>query len=697
MGNCTSGGIPSDTDDGRPTGGSTSPTPTTTNKPTATSATTANSNTNPASLIRPAPPSILSVNREKKSKERPTASKYIAASSGSPKVGASIDGSQNVPPLTADGSAGALLTSPKGVPRQAHKRRSNRRSSEGKRLVIDSDLGANAVTNAALLIRTPTSGPVVNVIPVPELPRKFSDGHRRHGRERERDRAARKHSLKRRTSNNGMISRLALQFPLIRTSFLAVYRAFNRYMEIAQQAEEEVKRRSLRRGQHITVPLTKAQTESLTPAQGGRNEARVTDLQLVEEEGGQLMDLASVAEDEARKAEIKNILQTSGTPLLTTLPPQGETATNEVVSVKNLGSLTRSKLGEAIQAITCLPGSGTSDETGLKLTQDEIDKLFKLSDLDDSKSISFREFLIALAAGYFLKSDLEQLGDQHRAVILSGRSSARGLNSIGTNEGSTLHVDTRAHHRHTSSSPLGVDSQYQHVRIPSGQFLSAQMVPLPSDEVLPPPSPRVLQLTTDKDQTTQSTLAPHPHPYPTVVSPSRSSSSAPPSPLFIQTHHANTLDSPVHRPSQSPTTPTPVARIQSHLRKTPSPQPNSISHQPPHSVTSVVPILSLASPQHLEIQRGFRVVYQAFKDMDEDCSGMITHDELKHALFAATNLKNDAGVLEDRFRELDFDDSGEIGLNEFIYGVCSWVGINDAEEESTNTIPITTTTTTTAK
>ena len=75
--------------------------------------------------------------------------------------------------------------------------------------------------------------------------------------------SSRRHT-KRRTSNNGMISRLALQFPLIRTSFFAVYRAFARYMKIVKTAEAEVRRKSLVGMHHPTATVTSTSFQKQT-------------------------------------------------------------------------------------------------------------------------------------------------------------------------------------------------------------------------------------------------------------------------------------------------------------------------------------------------------------------------------------------------------------------------------------------------
>ena len=89
------------------------------------------------------------------------------------------------------------------------------------------------------------------------------------------------------------------------------------------------------------------------------------------------------------------------------------------------------------------------------------------------------------------------------------------------------------------------------------------------------------------------------------------------------------------------------------------------------SASPVAPLSSSASAFHA-VARGFRVVYQAFREMDSDRSQSVDSAELKRALFSAAPMRQDLAILEQRFRELDFDASGEINLPEFLYGVVSW-------------------------
>lgn len=119
-----------------------------------------------------------------------------------------------------------------------------------------------------------------------------------------------------------------------------------------------------------------------------------------------------------------------------------------------------------------------------------------------------------------------------------------------------------------------------------------------------------------------------------------------------------------------------------------------------------------ATSEFLEIQRGFRAVEKAFKEMDVDHSNSVDVNELKKALFATTNERkshktkadehseneiahsdqlpshtsnpsmaanppSEADILELRFKELDFDGDGDIYFPEFLYGFVAWVGFDE--------------------
>lgn len=82
----------------------------------------------------------------------------------------------------------------------------------------------------------------------------------------------------------------------------------------------------------------------------------------------------------------------------------------------------------------------------------------------------------------------------------------------------------------------------------------------------------------------------------------------------------------------------------------------------------------------LKIQSGFKVVETAFKHIDSDGSGSIDVAEMKNALFIGQS-GSDQEILEERFKELDFNADGKVELPEFIFTMVSWVGFQDEEED----------------
>ena len=87
-----------------------------------------------------------------------------------------------------------------------------------------------------------------------------------------------------------------------------------------------------------------------------------------------------------------------------------------------------------------------------------------------------------------------------------------------------------------------------------------------------------------------------------------------------------------------------------------------------------------ADPNFDKIARGFRVIRAAFDEIDDDASGMLSADEMKQALFAASSGQSRDDVLQARFKELDINGDGDVEFKEFLYGVVSWVGMTSEEE-----------------
>ena len=92
------------------------------------------------------------------------------------------------------------------------------------------------------------------------------------------------------------------------------------------------------------------------------------------------------------------------------------------------------------------------------------------------------------------------------------------------------------------------------------------------------------------------------------------------------------------------------------------------------------PLTASTDPNFDNIARGFRVIRAAFDEIDDDSSGMLSADEMKQALFAASSGQSRDDVLQARFKELDINGDGDVEFKEFLYGVVSWVGMTSEEE-----------------
>ena len=90
--------------------------------------------------------------------------------------------------------------------------------------------------------------------------------------------------------------------------------------------------------------------------------------------------------------------------------------------------------------------------------------------------------------------------------------------------------------------------------------------------------------------------------------------------------------------------------------------------------------VAATDPNFDKIARGFKVIRAAFDEIDDDSSGMLSADEMKQALFAASSGQSKDDVLQARFEELDINGDGDVEFKEFLYGVVSWVGMTSEEE-----------------
>merc|ERR1712154_375546 len=87
---------------------------------------------------------------------------------------------------------------------------------------------------------------------------------------------------------------------------------------------------------------------------------------------------------------------------------------------------------------------------------------------------------------------------------------------------------------------------------------------------------------------------------------------------------------------------------------------------------------SNADAHFLKIRKGFLVAKEAFSYIDEDGSGEIDFDELKQAF---SSMKYNDDLIEERFKELDFDGDKNIEFPEFVWGITAWVGMGDKDFE----------------
>ena len=79
------------------------------------------------------------------------------------------------------------------------------------------------------------------------------------------------------------------------------------------------------------------------------------------------------------------------------------------------------------------------------------------------------------------------------------------------------------------------------------------------------------------------------------------------------------------------------------------------------------PTAASADPNFDKIARGFKVIKAAFEEIDDDSSGMLSADEMKQALFAASSGQSKDDVLQARFEELDINGDGDVEFKEFLY------------------------------
>jgi len=678
----------------------------------------------------PTPILLKGDSRDRTKKDRVPAIKYIAASTGSNASAGGEAGGSSRPSARTPGRSARTMAAATSNEKPNSRRpslvagdgkssslpasqRKNRRSSEGNRLTdaAPADSSDGHSSDAATPTNRPThsrrnpssdmgssgGGGVTFATTKPMRLRRpsgtgsFVDDD---GRDPTRDglhsTSNKRERFKRRTSNNGVMSRLALQFPLVRASFLAVYRAFERYMMISAKADAVVQRRRtdrLSRGggggkdgvlvdgkllkssaAKAESKLSKQPTESMLSAVAAdsttalNRPARQAGDIVLEAEDDHEADAPTAAQtpsnkldevqhnasskpnmatsasassphspnpandeesdEEVRAKEMKEMMQSEKGPLLERAAAElkesedqeakksaaeahsnqdGQVAgttssgSNEAnqpefkpitpltaMRIRQLGTVPPSKLGEALAFIT---GGGVVGSSS-QLSQEEIADLFRLADLDGSGGISWREFILVCACGYFLKDEIAEVERARKEEEAAAATTA-------------------------TATAAGQDGE--------GEKEKEENKPAAKSEASP----------ADKEPNT------------------------PKGNKFFPKDNNKDDDNKKAADADDET--------DTHV------------HVPPTRTYSLFP--------HIDhVRKGFQVVARTFWDMDEDSSGQIDVSEFRNALFSGTPSAQDTQLLDRRFEELDFDRSGAIDLQEFLYGVVSWIGLMDDEE-----------------
>lgn len=86
-------------------------------------------------------------------------------------------------------------------------------------------------------------------------------------------------------------------------------------------------------------------------------------------------------------------------------------------------------------------------------------------------------------------------------------------------------------------------------------------------------------------------------------------------------------------------------------------------------------------PHYVENRRAFKVIQDAFRKIDKDDSGEIDAAELKKALFDVASSSESDNILENRFAELDVNSDKTVSFEEFLFGFISWVGMDEDEDD----------------
>lgn len=435
--------------------------------------------------------------------------------------------------------------------------------------------------------------------------------------------SGRRKKLRRQTSHKGLLSKLALQFPLIKASFQRVHRVFQRYhrerlnlhtksmvpnsLDLYSTLSSHEEDGVTTNPTNITITAPPAESASgAAAAPAAAASAPPSPATATAAGGAPLSPLFDRGLSGAHHSVAPSIHLSSIDPATASLSKsQTHVYLSEEISLD--------KLSEVLHHIAG-PRKTFSER--------EVRELFNQADLDGSKTISFREFLIAVSIGYFLVDPAPDSAPPAKTPLGGGTpmEASPAIGPVGSSAGKGLAASASS-----SSSSLAVT--------PAFPASSSKPAVLGDNLLLNAPA-----------------------------------SAAPPSPA--STGGDGALSVTMALPSSSSSSASTDASSASASASASS----SSSLLDDDSATSFY-----------EIARGFRVVQKAFQDIDEDHSGFVDLSEMKKALFATSSGSNAKGkddptLLEARFAELDFNGDGGVNFPEFMYGFVSWVGFNDEEE-----------------
>jgi hypothetical protein len=211
--------------------------------------------------------------------------------------------------------------------------------------------------------------------------------------------------LRRQTSHKGLLSKLALQFPLIKNSFQRVHAVFQRY-------HQERKQRLLAMAGQSNSEVEAAASEAPATAAATNGAAPSSDALAVSTHTPQPAPTPDVNAPGIQPSDIGATTATAGDaaaasgasspaapiPSKPTALVDATAASSSSSSLKPSPTYMSEEIGldQLKDVLSHVAGAGRD------FSDSEVRALFSQSDLDHSKTISFREFLIAVSIGYFL-------------------------------------------------------------------------------------------------------------------------------------------------------------------------------------------------------------------------------------------------------------------------------------------------------